>query len=356
MRYMGLLHTYKPFLPVTDKTPLLTLQEGNTPLIRAERLSEELGLDIYLKYEGLNPTGSFKDRGMVMAVAKAVEEGSRTIMCASTGNTSASAAAYAARAKLNCIVVIPNNNIALGKLAQAIVYGAKVIAIEGNFDRALEIVREITAKHPITLVNSVNPYRIEGQKTAAFEVCDQLGKAPDVWAIPVGNAGNITAYWKGFKEYYEKGKSASLPKMVGFEAEGAMAIVKGEPIRNPETVATAIRIGNPASWEGAVRAAKESNGQINFVTDEEILQAYRTIATKEGVFAEPASAASVAGVIKLKREGFFKGGETVVCVLTGHGLKDPNIAIQTVNVEPVVVQDTEEAVMDAIRALEGAYV
>ena len=288
-----------------------------------------------------------------MAVAKAMEEGSDTIMCASTGNTSAAAAAYAARAGLNCIVLIPNNNIALGKLAQAIIYGAKVIAIEGNFDRALEIVREITAKHPITLVNSVNPYRIEGQKTAAFEVCDQLGKAPDYLAIPVGNAGNISAYWKGFKEFYAQGKITSLPKMVGFEAEGAMAIVKGEPIADPETVATAIRIGNPASWKTAVAAAEESKGQINYVTDDEILHAYKTIAAREGIFAEPASAASIAGVMKLKREGVFRGGETVVCVLTGHGLKDPNIAIKSVNAEPLVVEDTEAAVMEAIRKLQG---
>jgi len=353
MRYQGLLQTYKKYLPVTDQTPMLTLHEGNTPLIRADKLSEQLNLDLYFKYEGLNPTGSFKDRGMVMAVAKAMEEGSRTIMCASTGNTSAAAAAYAARGGLSCIVLIPNNNIALGKLAQAIIYGAKVIAIEGNFDRALEIVRDITAKHPITLVNSVNPYRIEGQKTAAFEVCDQLGSVPDYLAIPVGNAGNISAYWKGFKEYHAQGKAQSLPKMIGFEAEGAMAIVKGEPIANPETVATAIRIGNPASWKTAVAAAEESGGQINYVTDDEILHAYRMIAASEGVFAEPASAASVAGVIKLHKEGYFKGGEKIVCVLTGHGLKDPNIAIKTVNSDPLVVKDTEEAVMDAIRKLEG---
>jgi threonine synthase len=352
MRYMGLLHKYKHFLPVSDKTPMLTLHEGNTPLVRAEKLSDELGLDLYFKYEGLNPTGSFKDRGMVMAVAKAMEEGSRTIMCASTGNTSAAAAAYAARGNLNCIVIIPNNNIALGKLAQAIIYGAKVIAIEGNFDRALEIVRDITAKHPITLVNSVNPFRLEGQKTAAFEVSDQLGKAPDYLAIPVGNAGNISAYWKGFKEYHANGLINSLPKMIGFEAEGAAAIVQGAPIANPETVATAIRIGKPASWDLAVNAAKESEGQINFVTDEEILHAYRTIASKEGVFAEPGSAASIAGVMKLKKEGYFLGGETVVCVLTGHGLKDPNIAIKTVGGELLVVQDNEASVMEAIRKLE----
>ncbi|MEF7442677.1 threonine synthase [Paenibacillus lautus] len=354
MPYEGLLQTYREYLPVNERTPLLTLKEGNTPLIKAVNLSEELGIDLHFKFEGLNPTGSFKDRGMVMAVAKAMEEGSRTIMCASTGNTSAAAAAYAARGGLNCIVIIPNNNIALGKLAQAMIYGAKVIAIEGNFDRALEIVREITAKHPISLVNSVNPYRIEGQKTAAFEVVDQLGKAPDVLAIPVGNAGNISAYWKGFKEYHTAGKSTSLPKMLGFEAEGAMAIVKGEPIPNPETVATAIRIGNPASWKTAVAAAEESGGQINYVTDEEILEAYRKIASREGIFAEPGSAASIAGVYKMKREGYFKGGESVVCVLTGHGLKDPNIAISTVNAEPLVVSDTESAVMDAIAKLEGA--
>ncbi|WP_042227305.1 threonine synthase [Paenibacillus popilliae] len=353
MRYMGLLKTYKRYLPVNENTPMLTLQEGNTPLIRAERLSEELGLDLYLKYEGLNPTGSFKDRGMVMAVAKAMEEGSRTIMCASTGNTAAAAAAYAARGGLNCIVLIPNNNIALGKLAQAMIYGAKVIAIEGNFDRALEIVREITAKHPIALVNSVNPYRIEGQKTAAFEVCDQLGAVPDVLAIPVGNAGNISAYWKGFKEYHAAGQTDRLPKMVGFEAEGAMAIVKGEPIPNPETLATAIRIGNPASWKTAVEAAEQSGGQINYVTDDQIIEAYQLLAAREGVFAEPASAASVAGVLKLHREGYFTGGESVICVLTGHGLKDPNIAIQTAAKEPLVVPDTEEAVMLAIRQLEG---
>ncbi|MBW5447880.1 threonine synthase [Cohnella sp. CFH 77786] len=354
MRYPGLLAKYKDFLPVTDGTPLLTLQEGNTPLVRAENLSEELDLDLYFKYEGLNPTGSFKDRGMVMAVAKAMEEGSTTIMCASTGNTSAAAAAYAARGGLNCIVLIPNNNIALGKLAQAIIYGAKVVAIEGNFDRALEIVREITAKHPITLVNSVNPYRLEGQKTAAFEVCEQLGGAPDYLAIPVGNAGNIAAYWKGFKEYRAAGKSVSLPKMIGFEAEGAMAIVKGEPIPDPETVATAIRIGNPASWELAVAAARESEGRIDYVTDEEILDTYKLMAKREGIFAEPASAASLAGVRKLKREGVFRGGEKVVCVLTGHGLKDPNIAIKSVQAEPVVVQDSESAVLEAIALLEEA--
>jgi threonine synthase len=354
MRYPGLLETYREYLPINERTPLITLHEGNTPLIKADALSKQLGLELYLKFEGLNPTGSFKDRGMVMAVAKAMEEGSNTIMCASTGNTSASAAAYAARGGLNCIVLIPNGNIALGKLAQAMIYGAKVIAIEGNFDRALEIVRDICARHPITLVNSVNPYRIEGQKTAAFEVCDQLGRAPEYLAIPVGNAGNITAYWKGFKEYRERGKAASAPKMIGFEAEGAAAIVRGEPIRNPETVATAIRIGNPASWKGAVNAAQESGGAIDYVTDEEILHAYRQLAIREGVFCEPASAASVAGVLKRHRAGLFEGGETVVCVLTGNGLKDPDNAIKTAAFEPLVVKDTEAAVMDAIgRLTEG---
>lgn len=353
MNYSGLLTKYAQYLPVTEHTPKLSLNEGNTPLIRADRLSETLQLNIHFKYEGLNPTGSFKDRGMVMAVAKAIEAGSKTIMCASTGNTSASAAAYAARANINCIVLIPNNHIALGKLAQAMIYGAKVIAIEGNFDRALEIVREITAKHPITLVNSVNPYRIEGQKTAAFEVCESLGQAPDYLAIPVGNAGNITAYWKGFREYRER-HNTSLPKMIGFEAEGAMAIVKGEPIPNPETIATAIRIGNPASWKGAVQAAEQSGGQINYVTDEQILEAYRLLASTEGIFAEPASAASLAGVMKLQRQGYFQGGETVVCVLTGNGLKDPNTAIDIAAVEPVVVKDEESAVMDAIERLTNS--
>lgn len=354
MRYMGLIDRYRDMLPVTAKTPLLTLHEGNTPLVRADRLSERLGIDLYFKFEGMNPTGSFKDRGMVMAVAKAMEEGSRTIMCASTGNTSAAAAAYAARGGLSCIVLIPNGNIALGKLAQAFAYGAKVIAIDGNFDRALEIVRDITSKHPITLVNSVNPYRIEGQKTAAFEIVDALGRAPDILAIPVGNAGNISAYWKGFKEYHSAGRSANLPKMIGFQAEGASPLVSGEPFPNPETVATAIRIGNPASWRTAVDAKTESGGGIYSVTDEEILHAYQTIAATEGIFAEPASAASIAGIMKQHREGTLPKEATVVCVLTGHGLKDPNIAIKTVAGDPIVVPDTEAAVMEAIAKAEEA--
>mgnify|MGYP001225350054 CR=1 FL=1 len=347
-RWKGLLQEYKEYLPVTEKTPLLSLREGNTPLIPLEQLSEELGVDVYVKYEGANPTGSFKDRGMVMAVAKAKEEGSEAIICASTGNTSASAAAYGARAGLRCIVVVPEGKIALGKLAQAVMYGAEVIEIKGNFDHALDIVREISKEEPITLVNSVNPYRIEGQKTAAVEICDALGKAPDVLAIPVGNAGNITAYWKGFKEYDAK-NGTGLPEMRGFEAEGAAAIVRGEVIEEPETIATAIRIGNPASWEKAVLAANESNGKIDCVTDDEIVHAYRFLAEREGIFAEPASAASVAGLIKQVKTGEIQRGSTVVCVLTGNGLKDPNTAMDTVNVKPVVLPNEKEAFLQHIK-------
>lgn len=344
----GILARYRNYLPVTDKTPQLTLHEGDTPLIYAKNLSAELGIELYVKYEGLNPTGSFKDRGMVMAVAKAVEEGSDTIMCASTGNTSAAAAAYAARAGLRCIVLIPSGNIALGKLAQAIIYGAEVIAIDGNFDEALNIVREITASEPITLVNSVNPYRIEGQKTAAFEVCDVLGKAPNVLAIPVGNAGNITAYWKGFKQYYQDGKISNLPQMYGFQAAGAAPLVEGKTVVNPETIATAIRIGNPASKAGAKQALAESKGQVSAVTDEEILAAYQKLAQSEGVFCEPASAASIAGVIQQRKQGTIADGATVVCVLTGNGLKDPNVALGTISQQPETVPATREAVLSLI--------
>ncbi|KAB2954619.1 threonine synthase [Heliorestis acidaminivorans] len=343
--WQGIIPAFKEFLPVTEGTPMLTLKEGNTPLLRAPRLSEQLGVELYFKFEGMNPTGSFKDRGMVMAVAKAVEEGAQAIMCASTGNTSAAAAAYAARCGIKCIVLIPEGKIALGKLAQALIYGAKVISIEGNFDEALKIVRNICAEHPVTLVNSVNPYRIEGQKTAAFEVCQQLGDAPDYLAIPVGNAGNITAYWKGFVEWQKAGKVDKRPKMIGFEAEGAAAIVYDRVIEKPETVATAIRIGNPASWEGAVNAAKESGGLIDYVTDEEILAAYRLLASQEGIFCEPASAASLAGVIKKKKEGLLPEQARIVCVLTGHGLKDPDNAIATVAGGPIMVPATEEAVL-----------
>jgi len=347
-----MLKKYQEFLPINENTPNISLHEGDTPLIEAKNLSKELGIRLFLKFEGMNPTGSFKDRGMVLAVTKAVEEGSKTVICASTGNTSAAASAYAAKAGINSIVVIPDANIALGKLAQAIAYGAKVIAIKGNFDEALDIVREIAKNDEYTLVNSVNPYRIEGQKTAAFEVIDELGDAPDYLAIPVGNAGNITAYWKGFKEYNDKQKSSKRPKMLGFEAEGAAALVKGEPIMAPETIATAIRIGRPASWDGAMNAVKESEGLIDSVTDEEILEAYRLVARTEGVFVEPGSAASLAGVLKKHRQGYFVPGATVVSVLTGHGLKDPNIAIQNINSKPVTVDNDYDAVLNAIESLK----
>ncbi|MBA4496175.1 threonine synthase [Paenactinomyces guangxiensis] len=349
----GILEKYRYFLPITDQTPSLTLYEGETPLLRAEKLSEELGADLYLKWEGANPTGSFKDRGMVLAIAKAKEDGSEAVMCASTGNTSASAAAYAAKLGMKCYVVVPHQHIALGKMSQAVMYGAEVLSIQGNFDQALAMVREITDQYPITLVNSVNPYRIEGQKTAAFEVCQQLGEAPDILAIPVGNAGNISAYWKGFVEFKEKGHSHKLPRMWGFEAEGAAAIVRGEPVLQPETVATAIRIGNPASWKTAVQAAEESNGAIDSVTDEEILAAYSKLARLEGIFCEPASAASVAGVIKMRALGNLDKGARVVCVLTGNGLKDPNAALAHVEVKPKVIPCDKQAILDVIKREEG---
>ena len=333
MYYQGLINTFREYLPVSDKTPVVTLNEGNTPLIKAENLAKKIGLEaeIYLKFEGCNPTGSFKDRGMTLAVSKAKEEGSNAIICASTGNTSASAAAYGARGGLKTYVLIPDGYIALGKLSQAMMYGAEIIAIQGNFDEALEMVRKISDNYPITLVNSVNPYRIEGQKTGAFEICNSLGQAPDYHFIPVGNAGNITAYWKGYKEFFEKGKIKNLPKMMGFEAEGAAAIVKGERILKPETLATAIRIGNPASWKFAEAARDESGGVINFVTDDEIVKAYKLLASTEGVLAEPASAASVAGLIKFKDK--IQQGTKIVCVLTGNGLKDPDNAIKYSNAD-----------------------
>ncbi|WP_340640744.1 threonine synthase [Bacillus atrophaeus] len=346
--WKGLIHQYKELLPVTDQTPALTLHEGNTPLIHLSKLSEKLGIELHVKTEGVNPTGSFKDRGMVMAVAKAKEEGNDTIMCASTGNTSAAAAAYAARANMKCIVIIPNGKIAFGKLAQAVMYGAEIIAIDGNFDDALKIVRSICEKWPIALVNSVNPYRIEGQKTAAFEVCEQLGGAPDILAIPVGNAGNITAYWKGFKEYHEK-NGTGLPKMRGFEAEGAAAIVRNEVIENPETVATAIRIGNPASWDKAVQAAEESAGKIDEVTDEEILHAYQLIASEEGVFAEPGSCASIAGVLKQVKSGEIPQGSKVVAVLTGNGLKDPDTAVDISEIKPAALPTDEDSILEYLK-------
>ena len=328
MRWQGLINQYKNYLPIEEDVKIITLNEGNTPLIRAENLEKEMpGLEIYLKYDGLNPTGSFKDRGMTMAVTKAVEAGSKAIICASTGNTSAAAAAYAAKAGIRCIVIIPNKKIALGKLAQAIAYGAEIIAIDGNFDDALNMVKEISEKHPIALVNSINPFRIEGQKTAAFEICDQLGKSPDYLSIPVGNAGNITAYWKGFKQYKELDKINELPKMLGFQAAGAAPIVENRIFENPETIATAIRIGNPASWKYAVTALEESHGSIDKISDEDILKAYQLLASKEGIFAEPASCISVAGICKLYKEKRIEGLKTVVCILTGNGLKDPDVAV-----------------------------
>lgn len=330
MAYRGLIEKYRPYLPVSETTEPVTLLEGATPLIPVPRFARAHGIDaeVYVKYEGLNPTGSFKDRGMTVAVTKAKEEGSTAVMCASTGNTSASAAAYAARAGMRAIVLIPDGNIALGKLSQALMHGAQVVAVQGNFDDALRLVRELTAKYPITLVNSVNPYRIEGQKTAAFEIVDALGDAPDFLFIPVGNAGNITAYWKGFREYRERGFAHTLPKMMGFQAAGAAPIVQGSPVKNPETLATAIRIGNPASWQGAVAARDESGGRIEAVTDEEIVAAYQSLAATEGIFCEPASAASLAGLVKANGAGWLGGGGRIVCVLTGHGLKDPDQAVR----------------------------
>ncbi len=325
--WRGLVQEYRQYLPVNEETPEVSLNEGHTPLIYCDTMSEMLGIELYVKYEGANPTGSFKDRGMVMAVTKAKEQGRKIVICASTGNTSASAAAYAARAGLKSIVVIPEGKIALGKLSQAVMYGAEIVSIEGNFDEALEIVKEVAQDGEIELVNSVNPYRIEGQKTAAFEIVEQLdGQAPDILAIPVGNAGNITAYWKGFKEYDAR-EQTGKPKMFGFQAEGASPIVQNQVVKNPETIATAIRIGNPASWDKAVDAIQSSNGLIDAVTDEEILEAYQMMTSKEGIFSEPASNASIAGLIKLHRAGKLKQGQKVVAVLTGNGLKDPDTAI-----------------------------
>jgi threonine synthase len=321
----GVLNRYRNFLPVTQVTPLITLGEGDTPLVRSRILEKELGCgELYFKLEGCNPTGSFKDRGMVVAVAKAVESSSQRIICASTGNTSASAAAYGARFGLKTIVIIPKGKIATGKLAQAIAYDAQIIGIKGNFDQALQIVRSLTQKYPVTLVNSLNPNRIEGQKTAAFEIIDDLGDAPDYIFIPVGNAGNITAYWKGFVEYHKAGKTSHTPRMMGFQAAGAAPIVRGKVVERPKTIATAIRIGNPASWQKAVAARDESGGIIDRVTDAEIINAYRLMAIKEGIFGEPASAASLAGLIKLAGKEDFSG-KRIVCIITGTGLKDPSV-------------------------------
>lgn len=345
---------YRDFLPVNTHTPIVTLNEGNTPLLFSKELSKRIGAgaEVYLKYEGTNPTGSFKDRGMTLAVSKAKEIGSKTIICASTGNTSAAAAAYGARAGIKCVVLIPKGAIAMGKLAQALIHGATVLAVDGNFDEALGVVREIAQKYPMTLVNSLNPFRIEGQKTGAFEICDQLEEAPDFHLIPVGNAGNITAYWKGYKEYRKRGKIRNLPRMLGFQAAGAAPIVHGKPVEHPQTIATAIRIGNPASWKGALAARDESGGLIDAVADAEIIAAYRLVAETDGLFVEPASAASIAGLLKLARKKYFtkssRGPVRIVCVLTGHGLKDPDRAIQTIP-KPKVIPPKMEAVLKAIR-------
>jgi len=330
----GVLRRYGEHLPLTPRTPIISMGEGDTPLVRSRSIARDIGCDaLYFKLESTNPTGSFKDRGMVVAVARALEEGARAIMCASTGNTSASAAAYAGRYGLKCYVMVPDGRIARGKLAQGAVHGAEIIAVDGNFDAALRMVREITSRHPIALVNSVNPFRIEGQKTAAFEICDALGDAPDVLAIPVGNAGNITAYWRGFVEYHRLERTSRRPRMLGFQAEGASPLVQGRPVESPQTVASAIRIGNPASWKGAITARDESGGSIEAVTDDEILAAYRRLASEEGIFCEPASAACVAGMLKKASSGRTYAGQTVVCIITGSGLKDPETALQT---EPAI--------------------
>lgn len=330
MRWNGIIREYIQYLPKISDEHIITLKEGNTPLLEALNLTKYIAkpVKLYLKFEGANPTGSFKDRGMTLAVSEAIKDGSKAVICASTGNTSASAAAFASKANILAYVLIPEGKIAFGKLSQAIIHGARIIQVKGNFDDALSIVREISDTYPITLVNSINPYRIEGQKTAAFEVCDFLGNAPDYHVLPVGNAGNITSYWKGYREYHAAGIIERLPRMLGFQALGASPIVQGHPISKPETVATAIRIGNPASWKSAEEARDESGGMIDVVSDEEIIQAYKLVASTEGVFCEPASAAGIAGVIKLSQNGYFKGGETIVITLTGHGLKDPDIAVK----------------------------
>lgn len=344
--WRGVIEEYRDRMPVDDDTSIVTLREGGTPLIHSEHLSELTGCEVHLKYDGANPTGSFKDRGMTMAITKAVEAGAEAVICASTGNTSAAAAAYAGKAGLTCGVVVPAGKIAMGKLAQAFVHGAEVIQIDGNFDHALQICRTLDEKYPVELVNSVNPFRIEGQKSGAFEVCDQLGRAPDVHVMPVGNAGNITAYWKGYREYHADGVVGDLPVMRGYQAAGAAPIVHGKVVEAPETIATAIRIGNPASWQWAVEAAEESHGSIRAVTDDEILHGYRTVA-RHGVFAEPASAASIAGLFQLHEAGELEPGQVVVCVLTGHGLKDPDVAIADAP-DPVVLPNDVDAVAERL--------
>ncbi|HOW28414.1 MAG TPA: threonine synthase [Elusimicrobiota bacterium] len=353
MSYRGVIDRYRAYLPVTDKTPVISLCEGNTPLLRASKLAQWIGagkLNLYLKLEGMNPTGSFKDRGMTLAMSKAVEQKTRAVITASTGNTSASAAAYSARVGVRCIVLIPGGAIALGKLSQAVMHGADVLSIDGNFDDALRLVREISDQYPVTLVNSINPYRIEGQKTASFEIIDELGEAPAYQFMPVGNAGNITAYWKGYLEYQKHGKIRQLPRMMGVQAAGAAPIVRGAPISNPQTIATAIRIGNPASWKQAVAARDESGGGIDTVTDDEIVEAYKALASLEGVFCEPASAASVAGLKKYAclHPDFAASQETVACILTGHGLKDPDRALASV-AKPKNVKADLKAILNELK-------
>jgi threonine synthase len=340
--WRGVIEEYRDRLPVAETTPVVTLQEGGTPLIRSEGLSAETGCEVFLKYEGANPTGSFKDRGMTVAISKAAEEGTKAVVCASTGNTSASAAAYAGKAGITCAVLVPKGKVAVGKLAQSLVHGARVLEVEGTFDVALEVTRDLAEQHPVTLVNSVNPYRLEGQKTCAFEICDALGGPPDLHLVPVGNAGNITAHWLGYREYCRDGVIETLPRMFGFQARGAAPIVEGHPVANPRTIASAIRIGNPASWGRAVDAAKDSGGAVQAVTDREILSAYRRLA-HEGVFAEMASAASVAGLLRLAADGRVTRGSVVACVLTGNGLKDPDWAL-AVSPHPVAVPADQRAV------------
>ncbi|AKG45510.1 threonine synthase [Streptomyces sp. JH002] len=326
-QWRGVIEEYRDRLPVTAATPVVTLREGGTPLVPAQVLSERTGCEVHLKVEGANPTGSFKDRGMTMAISKAKEDGAQAVICASTGNTSASAAAYAVRAGMVSAVLVPQGKIALGKMGQALVHGAKILQVEGNFDDCLELARGLSEKYPVALVNSVNPVRIEGQKTAAFEIVDMLGDAPDIHVLPVGNAGNITAYWKGYQEYAADGPASRTPRMWGFQASGSAPIVRGAPVRNPTTIATAIRIGNPASWAFAERARDESGGLIDEVTDRQILSAYRLLAAGEGVFVEPASAASVAGLLKAADQGKVDPGQRIVCTVTGNGLKDPDWAV-----------------------------
>jgi len=348
MRYQGIIHQYRQYLPVDEKS-IISLNEGRTPLLRSSRLVEKfrLPIQLYYKLEGLNPTGSFKDRGMTYAVSKAHEAGSRAVVCASTGNTSAAAAAYAARGGMEAVVLIPQGKIALGKLSQAMIQGAKVFQLQGNFDQALAVVREIAKNPKVTLVNSINPHRIEGQKTAAYEIVEELGDAPDHHFIPVGNAGNITAYWMGYQRYHEKGLCKKLPRMCGFQAAGSAPIVLGHVVENPETVASAIRIGNPASWKQALEVEKQSHGFIAAVTDEEILEAYQLVAQTDGYFCEPASAASIAGVLKMAQKDYFKKDEVVVCTLTGHGLKDPDNAIKQ-SPPPFEVPANVEAVLEKL--------